>query len=110
MFRSISEPDWKVFRRLHAVAVERYCDLVLTEAQRLLADSAESSCDRYRALYDLMRRRDKEMERAFDDLRRSTALLQIAIIHGMGLWPQEEIAQFSPETRAMVSAISRMEI
>jgi hypothetical protein len=36
--RQISEADWKLFRQLHALALERFCEGVLSEVgrQRLL--------------------------------------------------------------------------
>ena len=31
MQRTISESDWKLFRQLHALALERFCERVLSE-------------------------------------------------------------------------------
>jgi hypothetical protein len=105
MMREIKESDWKVFRKLHPVAVERYCERVLAESESLHRDTSRSAHERYLALYQLFRERDKELARLFDDFRRSTALEQIAIIKGHGLLTDEEFAQFSEETQYLVAVL-----
>ena len=102
MTRAISEPDWKLFRSLHPVALERFCERVLAEVGQLASEQDKSAHERYLAVFRLLQRRDKELAQAFNDLRRSTALLQLAIIRAQGLVTEEEIARFSPETRAAV--------
>ena len=44
----IKESDWKVFRRLHSVALERYCQRVLEEV-KLATACNDSYHDCYRA-------------------------------------------------------------
>jgi hypothetical protein len=102
MTRQISESDWKLFRQLQPIALERFCERVLSEVSRLTSDTRKSSHERYLALFKLIKRRDRELADAFDDLRRSTALLQLARIQSHGLLTDEELARFSPETRDVV--------
>jgi hypothetical protein len=52
----IKESDWKVFRRLHSVALERYCRRVLEEV-RVAADCKGDYHDYYRSLYRLIKAR-----------------------------------------------------
>jgi hypothetical protein len=100
--REISEADWKLFRQFHPVALERFCERVLSEIGRLAADTEQSSHERYRAIFRLLQGRDKELAEAFNDLRRSTAWRQLAVIRSRGLLTDEEFARFSPDTRTMV--------
>jgi hypothetical protein len=102
MARQISEADWKVFRQLHALALERFCEGVLSEVGGLASTSGNSAHERYLAVCKRLRRRGKEMAEAFDDLRRSTAYRQLAVMHSHGLLTEEEFARFSPETRDVV--------
>jgi hypothetical protein len=44
------------------------------------------------------RTRDDDVARGFNDFRRSTAVMQIGIIHKMGLFTGEELRRFSAET------------
>jgi hypothetical protein len=64
-----------------------------------------SAYERYMAIYRLFDERDKEVARLFNDLRRSTALWQIAALKWRGLLPEEEFARFSQETQSLVAAL-----
>src|SRR5262249_36272490 len=102
MERAISEPDWKRFRQVHALALGRFCERVLAEVGQLAAEPGKSAHERYLAVFDLVHRRNKELAQAFDDFRRSTAWRQLAILRHQGLVSDDEFARFSPETRGAV--------
>src|SRR6185369_11069802 len=67
MANEIKESDWKLFRQLHPVALERFCERVLAEVQAAVTDTSECSHDRYLKLFDLVRERDKTIGRLFND-------------------------------------------
>ena len=102
MSRSISERDWKVFRELRQIALERLCDKIIAEAKAETERPAKSSHEKYLSLYKLMDKRDDDVARGFNDFRRSTALMQIGIIHSMGLFTGDELRRFSPETLQII--------
>ncbi len=108
MTREIKESDWKVFRRLHGVALERFSQRVLEEVRSVTADCSAGYHDRYLKVHALLRRRDKTMARAFNDLRRSTAVVLLANINAEGLLTEEELAQFSAEMRESLDVIDRI--
>lgn len=85
MSRDIPERDWKIFRELHEIALSRLCDKILTEARREIDRPGKSSHEKYLGLYKLIQKRDDDIARAFNGFRRSTAIMQIGIIHSMGL-------------------------
>lgn len=97
MSHSISERDWKVFRELRKIALERLCQRILDELQREISREETSSHERYLTIYKLIRRRDHDIARGFNELSRSTALSQIGIIHSMGLFNSDEVKRFSAE-------------
>jgi hypothetical protein len=105
MARDIPESDWKLFRKYHPVALERFCQRLLTEVGRLTSDEGKSSHDRYLAVFELIKRRDREIAAAFNDLRRSTALRQLAAIQSHELLSEEELAGFTPETRKALESL-----
>jgi hypothetical protein len=107
MFRNIPEPDWKAFKEIHSAALERFCEKILAEAKSEIENSVKSSHDKYLGLYKLFDQRDKDLARAFNDFRRSTALLQIAIIDSMGLLTEDELRRFSPDTVQFVESARR---
>ena len=106
--RSVPEQDWKVFKQLHPIALDRFATRVLDETEALLKDNSKSPHEIYLAIYKLFERRDKEMGDVFDDFRRSTAFLQIAMMHSRGLLTEQEFLQFSPETRDSIIAIQAL--
>jgi hypothetical protein len=103
--RGIADADWKAFRELKPVARERFCERVLREIERLRVDGSKTAHQRYLEIGQLVRRRDGELAFAFDEMRRSTAVLHIARIYHRLLWSEAEFARFSPETRRAVETL-----
>jgi hypothetical protein len=108
MERRISEADWKRFRRLQPVALERFCHGVLSEVGGIASDNTKGSHKRYLEVFKLMRERDDELGAAFNDTRRSTAFVQLARMQSLGLLTDEELAGFSAETRGAVALFLEM--
>lgn len=102
MSRDIAESDWKILRVLHPIALDRFCRRVLKEIERVVSDSSRSHHQRYLAIYQLVERRDREISDAFNDLRRSRAVLRICHLRTLGLLSDEEFARFGEETRGAV--------
>ena len=100
MANDIRESDWKVFKAVHAVAQERFCERILSEVTRLAGDVSTGSHERYLLVYELVQQRNDDIATAFDDFRRSTALRQLGIMRSRGLVTDEEFARFSPEVQA----------
>jgi hypothetical protein len=100
----IHESDWRIFRRLHSIALERFCKRALEEV-REAAECKTDYHDCYRKVYRLIRDRDKRMAAAFDDPRRSNAFLLLAHMIGEGLLTAEELRQFSQEAQARIKEL-----
>src|SRR5262249_22237439 len=105
MGRAIRESDWKLFRELQPLALDRFCQHVLAEVSQLGADAGRSNHEGYLAVFKLLRRRDEELSDAFNYSRRSIAVLQLARIRFQELLSEEEFGRFSPETRAAVQGL-----
>jgi hypothetical protein len=105
--KGIRESDWKLLRDLKPTLLDRYCARVLDEAARVARGRQGSAHERYLELFEHVRRSDKKLARAFDDLRRSNALLKLAIMHAYGLLTPDEFRQFSDETRETIERITR---
>ena len=108
MTREIKESDWKLFRRLHPVALERFCKQVIEDIDHATANCTENYHKRYLEVFDLLMDRNKKMAWAFDDIRRSNAIILLANIRESRLLTDEEFSQFSLETRDAVEAISAL--
>lgn len=107
MSRNLPESDWKAFRKVRDVALARFCERVLGEIATIASNEATSHHDRYLKIYRLIDDRDEELARAFNDPRRSRAILQLAAINSYGLLSEEELQSFTPETRETVEFLSK---
>jgi hypothetical protein len=103
--RQISESDWKLFRRLHRVALERFCHRVIKEIRFTTSGSEEKYHERFLEVFALVQKRNKELARTFDDIRRSNAFILLANMKEAGLLTEEEIMEFSQETQEVVQVI-----
>ena len=106
--RDIQESDWKTFKGLRRVALERFCEQVLGEIAGISSDVTKTKHERYLAIYRLVRERDKEIAQIFDYLRRSTAVRQICAFRAHGLLTTQELRQFSPELVKFVEDILKI--
>lgn len=104
----MKESDCKILRRLHGIALERFCRRVLEEINDVTSGRAGDYHARYLKVFALIKRRDREMARTFDDPRRSTAIALLTNLAEADLLTEEEFSQFSPQTRDTVEAILEM--
>jgi len=105
MNERIPERDWKQWRTLNATTLERFCTRILEEAAAF-ATGAGSAHARYHELFDLLRERNEEMARVFDDQRRSNAYRQMAYAVSAGIVVPAELDGLSDETRAAVQGLT----
>ena len=104
----LPEADWKVFRKIHAAALQRFFASVLDEAQQLTSIPGRRPHVQYLKLYKLIEKRDRELADAFNDYRRSTALGQMAKIQCLGVVAEEELLAFSERTRERLENIRQI--
>lgn len=100
---AIDESDWKQFKRIRADALERMSERILDEACSLRDDGTGSAHERYLELYELIRKRDREMGRAFDQYSRSTAMDCLREMARQDLLTDREIAAFSDDVQAVIN-------
>ena len=90
MSLEIKESDWKLFRRLHAVALERYCQQVIEDVNQATSNCTGDYHKRYLEVFNLIMDRNEGMARAFNDPRRSTAIVLLTNIRELGLLTDEQ--------------------
>ena len=105
MPRTIAEADWKVLRHLHPIALERFCDRVLAEIERVTHLGTQSAHQRYLDIFKTIEQRDRDMARIFDDPKRSNALTMLARMRSEGLLMEDEFSSLSPETRGAIQSL-----
>ena len=102
MTRTIAEADWKVLRRVHPLALERFCERVLTEIEHVTHISSPSAHQRYLDIFKIIEQRDRQMASIFDDPKRSNALMMLAKMRSEGLLMEDEFSSLSQETRSAI--------
>lgn len=101
----IKESDWKIFKELQPLALQRYCERVMEEVDQIISDTKRDSHERYIEMYKIVRDGDKKLAQMFDDFSRSKALFQLVMYYGDNLLNDEELAQLSEEIRERILAI-----
>lgn len=105
MPRTITEADWKLLRRIHPLALERYCERTLAEIERVTNNSAQSAHQRYLEIFKIIEQRDREIASIFNDPKRSNALTMLARIRAAGMLTEDEFSRLSSETRSDVELL-----
>src|SRR5215469_15847962 len=108
MPRDIKELDWKIFRELRELALDRFCRRVLDKIGAAASDPTKTNHERYGEVYKLIHEQDKELALLFDGLSRSIAFQQIAAIRFHRLLSDQEFARFSPEMQERVESFLRI--
>ena len=101
----IKESDWKIFKVLRPLALQRYCERVMADVDQIISDSGRGAHERYIEMYKTVRERDKKLAQMFDGFSRSKALLQLVLYRRNNLLNDEEFTQLSEETRERIRAI-----
>ena len=102
MAREIKESDWKLFRQLQSVALERFCERILTQVQTISSGTGNSFHQRYLGIFDLIQSENENMGDIFDNPRRSTALFQLAGLRSQRSITDDEFQRFSEETCGLI--------
>ena len=110
MSRDIPERDWKLFRQIHPVARDRFCEQVLSEICSASSAASQSAHQRYLKVFELLSDKNKELAALFDNPRRSSARGQLAMIASAGLLTDDELSRFTPETRKSISVYASRRI
>jgi hypothetical protein len=103
--RTIAEGDWKVLRRVHPLALGRFCERVLAEIEHVTHNSAQSAHQRYLDTFKIVMQRDRDMAIIFKDPKRSKALTMLARMRSEGLLITDEFFSLGPETRSAIDLL-----
>ena len=105
----ILESDWKKFKELREIALDRFCQGVLADAKTISQNGALSAHTRYRMLYRLMRDRDKALVDTFDNngYSRNSALMGLWLMVMHDLLTDAELSVLSESALNAISDVVR---
>lgn len=104
---SISESDWKKFKQLRKIALDRFCQGVLADTKTITQHGALSAHARYGMIYGLINDRNHDMARMFDGLSRSSAMWKLTLMISHDLLTDAELSILSDEVQTRISDIER---
>lgn len=106
MSRDLPESDWKKFRLIHQAALQRFSQSKLDGLQKRAVSERKTPQERLLDIFVFARKTQNEMARIFDNPRRSTALVQLALMHAGKLIEPEEWEGLSENTRETVKVLA----
>jgi len=102
----IKESDWRKFKELRPLALQRYCQRVIDEVKDVLDKQNPDSHDQYLEVFNIVHGGDKKLARMFDQgFSRSKAFEQLLMYYGDGLLRDDEIEQLSEENCNSIKSI-----
>jgi hypothetical protein len=105
MSSDIPESDWRRFKEVRSRLLERFCGQILRKVAASSQSAEGNAHDWYLKVFELINERNRQMSHAFDDFRRSTAVMQLGIMRRMKLLTDEDIVGFSEQTRTRIEGI-----
>lgn len=93
----MKESDWKHFKRVKEIALERFCAEALSDFEGVIQNNDSSNHGRYLYLYKLVESADKRLSLLFDGHSRSRAQLQLTLLRSEGLVEDHELEGMSDE-------------
>ena len=97
----IPERDWKRWRELSKIALERYCVKILEGAAKYKSGK-DTAHGRYLKLWRYIRKHDLTIAIIFNNPRRSTAYSQMHAALSEGVITRDELAEFSDQTQQLI--------
>ncbi len=102
MHRKVPEADWREFRKLREVALEKLSGQILDDVVRVCTDHSGSAHDRYLEVWRILRNRDRDMAGAFDSLSRSRMIQHLAAMIALGLLEVGDLEHMSHDTQELI--------
>lgn len=101
----IPESDWKRWKALSKDALNRYCQKVLSKVAQFETDGGTPH-ERYAKLWNYLREADRKLADVFDDQRRSSAIIQIALALKHEIIHRSDLNEFSESTQESIDVIT----
>lgn len=106
--KSIKESDWKIYKELREIALERYCKRSLEKVRKIIDENIGDSEERFLTMTREAHHLHKHFGHLFDDFRRLTAIRQLSIYYADELLTHDEISRLSEDGRDQVVSLSKI--
>lgn len=99
MANNSSKSDWKHFKHVREIALERLCERALANMTDIASDSSTTFHDRFLQVYRTINECNEQIMAAFDMHSRSRMMVQLAIMQSLNLMEESEIQEFTQQVR-----------
>ena len=93
----IHESDWKIVRSMKDDALDLACRRIMEKISTIVSADENSAHTRYLELWKMLKAEDENIVLMFDNLKRSSALSQLARWRFNDLITDSDLESFSPE-------------
>lgn len=100
----IHENDWKIVRSMKNDALNLACRRIMKKISNIVSADEKGAHTRYLELWKMLKAEDENIVLMFDNLKRSSALSQLARWRFSDLITDSDLESFSPEALKEVSA------
>jgi hypothetical protein len=101
----VPESDWKQLRALKDDLLNVACEAIFQRIGQISAARKGREHEAYLELWQALKKEDDAIVAMFDDYTRSNAVFKIAALKYHGVLTDQQLAQFSPATQALVARL-----
>lgn len=101
----ICEKDWKIVRSMKEGILNLACERILEKVSQIIENDRITPHARYLKLWQALRSEDENIAIMFNDLRRSSAIQQLASWKLNKLITDDEMNSFTQETKEKVRSL-----
>ena len=105
--RNIPESDWKKIRDMKNQVLSISCNTIFEKIDQISCKRKDKEHESYLKLWKLLNKEDTKISIMFDDLKRSNAVMKLAIWKHNGLISDEKMAEFTNETQQSVELFNQ---
>jgi hypothetical protein len=103
--KDLPESDWKKFNGLLEIAMQRYFERATEEMKRRVTAEHAPAKDRFWDAFEYAQKQRRRARELFDEYRRSTALIQLALMRRDELLTDEELMPLTQATRQFIQGL-----
>ena len=97
-----TKSDWRHFKHVRELALERLCKRILDDVAANAADSSQTYHERYLKIYKMVQDYDDDIAMGFNEFSRSRMLQQTIFLRSRDLISDDEMSGFSDGVRKSV--------
>jgi len=100
------EADWKTLRGMKGILLKRASSRALERVEKIIGQQKADPHKAYIKLWRVLEDEDRKIARAFNDMKRSNALMKLLDMVRHDLLTKDELNKYTKETKERLEAIA----